>query len=152
VATVWAYLHVTDREHRLYGFASEQERSLFCQLVESVSQVGPKKALAILSSTEVQELAEAIEREDVDRLKRIKGIGEKMAQRLLLELKGRVSVSSSASPDGVGASLKRDVLNALVSLGYDRKPAEATVEKALHSLGRSASSVEELLRACLRSP
>jgi Holliday junction DNA helicase RuvA len=138
---VW--LKVSDDDLRLFGFHSERERELFLRLVEGVQQLGPSKALQILSSTTPERLTRAIEEADVAFLRNIKGIGEKLANRLIVELKGKLPAPAGKGSED--ASISRDAVAALTALGYERKQAEEAVARALKELKGSAG-VEELIR------
>jgi Holliday junction DNA helicase RuvA len=144
---LFTYLKVSEDSHKLYGFASEREREIFLKLVDGVQQLGPAKAVAILSSTSPDELVRAIEEGDVAYLRNIKGIGEKIANRLVVELRGKL-------PEGAGkgsadSSLTRDGVGALVALGYDRRQAEEAVRRAQKDLGPDAP-VEEVIKRSLQ--
>jgi Holliday junction DNA helicase RuvA len=119
--TVETYLHVREDALQLYGFADAAERELFEQLL-SVSGVGPKVALAIVSGSTPAELRRAIAREDTARFEAIPGIGRKTAQRVVLELKEKGSVETTA--EGDGHLVARD---ALVELGYSLVDAESVL-------------------------
>lgn len=110
----------------LYGFGSEAERYAFRQLVK-ISGVGARMALAVLSGLSVSDLAQAIVRQDVGRLTKVPGIGKKTAERLLLELKGKLAdalpSATFAAPDS-----QHDILNALLALGYNDREASATLK------------------------
>ena len=122
--TVETYLHVREDALQLYGFADTAERELFEQLL-SVSGVGPKVALAIVSGSTPAELRRAIAREDTARFEAIPGIGRKTAQRVVLELKGSLAVEAEEpSADGDGHVVARD---ALVELGYSVVDAESVL-------------------------
>jgi Holliday junction DNA helicase RuvA len=122
--TVETYLHVREDALQLYGFADTAERELFEQLL-SVSGVGPKVALAIVSGSTPAELRRAIAREDTARFEAIPGIGRKTAQRVVLELKGSLKVEQEEhSGDGDGHVVARD---ALVELGYSVVDAESVL-------------------------
>jgi Holliday junction DNA helicase RuvA len=119
--TVETYLHVREDALHLYGFADPAERELFEQLL-SVSGVGPKVALAIVSGSTPAELRRAIAREDTARFEAIPGIGRKTAQRVVLELKEKGGVEATA--EGDGHLVARD---ALVELGYSLVDAESVL-------------------------
>jgi Holliday junction DNA helicase RuvA len=146
VVKLFTFLRVSDDDLRLYGFATEREREIFLKLVESVQQLGPAKAIAILSSVSPEALARAIEDEDVAFLKNIKGIGEKIAHRLIVELKGKLP--SAAGKDAGDSSTSKDAVGALVTLGYDRRQAEEAVRKALKDL-KGEAPVEEVIKRSL---
>jgi holliday junction DNA helicase RuvA len=121
--TVETYLHVREDALQLYGFADAAERELFEQLL-SVSGVGPKVALAIVSGSTPAELRRAIAREDAARFEAIPGIGRKTAQRVVLELKGTLSAEPESAAEGDGHLVARD---ALVELGYSLADAESVL-------------------------
>jgi Holliday junction DNA helicase RuvA len=115
---------VREDAHLLYGFCTESERATFRQLLK-VSGVGPKVALAVLSGMSVNDLAEAVMTQESGRLTKVPGIGKKTAERLLLELKDRLKVDVRISVGGEAAAVSSasDILNALISLGYNDKEA-----------------------------
>jgi Holliday junction DNA helicase RuvA len=107
----------------LFGFGTAAEREAFRQLIK-ITGVGPRMALSLLSGMSVTDLAQAITRQDAARLTKVPGIGKKTAERLLLELKGKLAdVLPGAAPGGAQAGPASDVLNALISLGYSEKEA-----------------------------
>ncbi|RMF67786.1 MAG: Holliday junction branch migration protein RuvA, partial [Calditrichaeota bacterium] len=133
-ATLLTHLHVREDAMQLFGFATDQEKGLFSNLV-SVSGVGPKLALAILSGRNVDELKRLIVTGDVDALTRISGVGKKTAQRLVMELRekleketGYAAVPLPAGGEGASQKLAEAVL-ALVSLGYNKGTAERLLGK-----------------------
>ncbi len=108
----------------LYGFATQEERTTFRQLLK-ISGVGPKMALAVLSGLSIADLADAVARKEAGRLTKIPGIGKKTAERLLLELQGKfVAAVAGAAAPGITASANDDIVNALVALGYSEKEAD----------------------------
>ena len=121
---LFTHLVVREDAHLLYGFATEAERATFRQLLR-VSGVGPKVGLAVLSGMSVNDLAEAVATQESGRLTRVPGIGKKTAERLLLELKDRLKVDVRISVGGIApaSSSVPDILNALISLGYNEKEA-----------------------------
>jgi holliday junction DNA helicase RuvA len=139
-ATVETYLHVREDALQLYGFAGADERELF-ELLLGVSGVGPKVALAIVSGSAPAELRRAIARDDTARFEAIPGIGRKTAQRVVLELKEKMAISSDAEPAG-GAVLARD---ALVELGWSVVDAESALAGVDESL-----PIEEQVRVALK--
>ncbi|HTF56347.1 MAG TPA: Holliday junction branch migration protein RuvA [Planctomycetota bacterium] len=146
--TVYTWLKVGEDALRLYGFATERERDLFQKLVDSVNGLGPSRAVAILSNVSVAQLQRAIEEGDVDTLKRVRGIGDKLANRLIVELKGRLPDELTAGKGPESASLERDAASALVALGYESSEAERAVRKARRDLG-SEARVEDVIRRSL---
>jgi holliday junction DNA helicase RuvA len=139
--TLFTHLVVREDAHLLYGFGSEGERQAFRQLLK-VNGIGAKIALAVLSGLSVAELAQAITLQESGRLTRVPGIGKKTAERLLLELKGKLAEATSSAA-GQQAS---DVVNALVALGYSDKEALAAT-KGL----QPGVSVSEGIRAALKT-
>jgi holliday junction DNA helicase RuvA len=139
----------------LYGFLQVIEEDLFLMLT-SVSHVGPKVALGVLSGLEPEELLEAISGGDVVRLTRIHGVGRKTAERLVLELKEQAklratenAVASGKKKKGAPPSVRSDLVSALVNLGYKDVQAEAASQKAQDSLGAEAT-FEALFREAMR--
>jgi Holliday junction DNA helicase RuvA len=116
--------HLTVREdaHLLYGFGSAEERNVFKQLIK-ISGVGARTALSILSGMSVADLAQAITLQEAGRLTKVPGIGKKTAERLLLELKGKLGADLGAVGGAVHNDATADILNALVALGYSDKEA-----------------------------
>ena len=141
--TITLYTHLVVREdaHMLYGFATLEERSAFRQLIR-ISGIGARTALAVLSGLSVADLAQAIVMQDSGRLTRIPGIGKKTAERLLLELKGKLA-EVSATPAQEHAS---DILNALLALGYSEKEASLAVKGLAPGI-----AVSEGIRAALKA-
>ena len=133
-APVTLHIHMAVREdgHFLYGFLTESERAAFRQLVK-ISGVGARMALAVLSGLSVDDLAAAIARQDVACFTRIPGIGKKTAERLLLELKGKLdAVGSAAGSVAAGQPATtdplQDTVDALVALGYNAREAQNAVK------------------------
>jgi Holliday junction DNA helicase RuvA len=148
------HTHVREDALLLYGFATRLEQELFERLI-SISGIGPKVALAVLSGIETLELVRAVERGDVARLTSIPGVGKKTSERIVLELKDRLPrVDVPVAPDSLGeapVSLRDDVLSALVNLGYHRPLAEKAVEAAVKALGPAADAgFERTLKQALR--
>ena len=146
------HTHVREDVIALYGFASSLEQELFERLI-SISGIGPKLALAVLSGIDPAELVRAIRTQDVARLTRIPGVGKKTAERIGLELKDRMPHGAPAAGADVAAAtpedaLREDLLSALANLGYQRAAAEKAVDAALKK-DRDAS-FEDALRAVLR--
>ena len=147
--TLRVHTHVREDIIALYGFASELEQDLFERLI-SISGIGPKLALAVLSGIDPSDLVRAIRSQDVARLTRIPGVGKKTAERIGLELKDRLPQASAASTDvtAEGDDAKADLLSALTNLGYNRAVAEKAVEAALKKA--PDAGFEQLLRDILR--
>jgi len=148
------YVHTNFREDdgtSLYGFPTKEERALF-RLLLTVSGIGPKVGLSILSSVTVEDIAEAIITEDLKKLTSINGVGKKTAQRLILELKDKVAdmrlmmrIRKPAHADVASD----DAIDALQALGYSRTAAADAVEKARDTFS-APPKVEELVKVSLR--
>jgi Holliday junction DNA helicase RuvA len=110
----------------LYGFASQQERAVFRELIK-VSGIGPRMALALLSGMSVAELVQAVAQQEAGRLIKVPGIGKKTAERLLLELKGKLAPESAVSAP-LANDAHNDILQALLALGYSDKEAAAALK------------------------
>lgn len=122
------YVVVREDAQLLYGFATEQEKQTFKQLLK-VNGIGAKSALAILSGVSVADLAAAVGAQDSSMLTRIPGIGKKTAERLLLELKDKFAVADALGAAHPAKSATHDVLNALLALGYNEREAQAAVKQ-----------------------
>jgi Holliday junction DNA helicase RuvA len=139
--TLLTHLAVREDAHVLYGFATAEERAAFRQLIR-ISGVGARTALSVLSGLSVAELGNAVVMQDAARLTKVPGIGKKTAERLLLELKGKISEAAVKPAAGVAS----DVVNALVGLGYSEKEALAAVKGLPPGL-----AVAEGIRAALKA-
>jgi Holliday junction DNA helicase RuvA len=147
------HTHVREDVIALYGFATALEQQIFERLI-SVSGIGPKLALAVLSGIEPPDLVRAIRAQDVARLTAIPGVGKKTAERIGLELKDRMPQSAQAAaeaakPGSPEDQLRADLLSALLNLGYQRVPAERAIEKELST--SPDARFEDALRAVLRA-
>ncbi|MCL9849450.1 Holliday junction branch migration protein RuvA [Ralstonia solanacearum P673] len=128
---------VREDAHLLYGFGTAAERETFRQLIK-ISGIGARIALAVLSGMSVAELAQAVTLQEAGRLTRIPGIGKKTAERLLLELKGKLGADLGAVPGGPAMSDDAvDVLNALLALGYSDKEAALAIKQVPAGTGVS---------------
>ena len=151
--TLRIYTHVREDALQLFGFATPLEQALFERLI-SVSGIGPKLALAVLSGIEPAELTRAIRSSDIARLTRIPGVGKKTAERLVVELKDRLPKADTVEPVPAGAGgaddhdVRDDLLSALENLGYPPSAVEKTVDKLLRSA--EDRTFEPLLRATLK--
>jgi Holliday junction DNA helicase RuvA len=148
------HTHVREDALTLFGFHTQREKDFFLKLI-SISGIGPKLAVAILSGARVEEIAQAIVEGNLARLTAIPGVGRKTAERLALELKGQITPFllpeqvEAARGTSQPSALEEDILSALVNLGYPR----ATAEKALSLVLRSAEcerTFEDVLRYTLR--
>lgn len=142
--TLFTHLIVREDAHLLFGFANEQEREVFRQLLK-VNGIGARIALAVLSGLSVQELYQTIAAQDGARLTRIPGVGKKTAERLLLEMKDRLAAAVGSGEGAAAGSARGDALHALLALGYSDKEASA----ALAKVGLDAN-VPETIRQALK--
>ena len=144
---LFTQLIVREDAHLLYGFGTESERATFKQLLK-VSGVGPKVGLAVLSGMSVNDLAEAVATQESGRLTKVPGIGKKTAERLLLELKDKlkVDVRIAVGGDVAKPTSAADVLNALISLGYNEKEALYAIKQLPKDV-----TVSEGIRHALKS-
>jgi Holliday junction DNA helicase RuvA len=149
------HTHVREDAISLYGFFTEEEREVF-QLMISVSGIGPKLAINILSGISAGEWAHAVAMEDIKRLTGIPGVGRKTAERMILELKDKaVKLGSAASPVGgatfhTGEQVKEDALSALVNLGYKGSSARDAVERIMKE-ALEPLSLDRILKRALRA-
>ncbi len=146
-ATVLVHLVVREDEMRLIGFADAEERDLFRRLID-LSGVGPAMALQILSGMSPKEFILAVERQDAGALRKIKGVGEKTAKRIILELKGAKTVLPAGGDGRVPEGTAAEAVAALMALGLAQNEAAARVEKALKQ--QPDLALEDLIRAALR--
>ncbi|MBI3269872.1 MAG: Holliday junction branch migration protein RuvA [Planctomycetes bacterium] len=148
---LYTHLHLHEEQVRLFGFATLDEREAF-RLLNGVSGIGPVTALAVLSSASVADLQRAIAEEDRAFLRRLKGVGPKTSERILLELKEPFAAmrrSSGAPPPSPQEAAAEDAVLVLVSLSFTRPAAEDAVKLARGSLGAGAP-VEALVKEALR--
>ncbi len=139
------HLAVREDAHLLYGFGTAEERNVFKQLIK-ISGVGARTALSILSGMSVADLAHAITLQEAGRLTRIPGIGKKTAERLLLELKGKLGADLGAMGGVVHSDATADILNALISLGYSDKEAMLAMKQVPAGAGVS-DGIKQALKA-----
>jgi holliday junction DNA helicase RuvA len=141
VTRVFTHLLHKEDSMRLYGFHDAAERALFLDL-QKVDGVGPRGAMKMLSGIEREKFAAALDREDVELLSSVPGIGLKTAQKIILTLRGKLTPAA----DREGRSPQDDITTALVGMGFDRRTAHAAVAAALKALGGHTLSAEELER------
>ena len=140
-ARVFTWLQHTDQLMTLYGFASAEERSVFLDLLK-VDGVGPKGAVKIMSSVSSSRLLDVLERGDLEMLEKIPGVGKKTAGKMILTLKGKLTLCESSAGDVVrlaAASPYADVVLSLASMGYDKKLVEQKLAQLLESLTNDAA-------------
>jgi holliday junction DNA helicase RuvA len=145
--TLLTHFVVREDAQLLYGFLTHDERATFRELVK-ISGVGPRTALSILSGLSVAELAQAIALQETGRLVKVPGIGKKTAERLLLELKGKLG-DALAAPATVASGAQADILQALVALGYSDREAAAALKSLPAELGVS-EGIKLALKALAR--
>lgn len=151
------HIHYLVREdaHKLYGFLSKTEREMFRHLI-SITKIGPKVALSVLSGISVNDLVNCINHGDSSRLEKIPGVGQKTAQRLLMELKGKVGPASacgvsesSLSVNSANFKIRDEAFAAMVSLGYNDKQVQKAFTRVEQMVSASAP-VEEWIRKALQ--
>jgi Holliday junction DNA helicase RuvA len=150
--TLFTHLVVREDALQLFGFATEEERSLF-RLLITVNGIGPKIAQAVLSGLSVAELKQHVASGNIAALTAIPNIGRKTAERLVLELRekiDKVPTPDAAIPADRGAEMRAEALLALTSLGYQRAAAEKAIRQALNEPAGAQLSLEELIKKALR--
>jgi len=146
-------VYVRDDNPRYYGFSDEEEREIFRKLI-SVSGVGGGSALLMLSSLSAGEIATAVNTANVSLLKSIKGIGDKTAQRIVVDLKGKLGKHEGGISQILtvsGNKTRDEALMALVTLGFPKSAAEKALEKAIRQEGSSSDQVDVLIKAALKN-
>jgi holliday junction DNA helicase RuvA len=148
--TVTLLTHFVVREDAqvLFGFLTAAERSTFRELVK-ISGVGPRTALALLSGLSVDDLAGAVARQEAGRLVKVPGIGKKTAERLLLELKGKLAPTLEQPATAPADAAQADIVQALLSLGYSEREAQATLKSLPPGVGVS-EGIRQALKALNR--
>jgi|SRR6478735_5920469 len=151
---LFTHLNVREDAHILFGFSKESERKMF-QLLVSVNGVGPSTAIVMLSYMTVDELKSAIVHDDAATLQRIKGIGGKTAQRVIIELKDKLKKDAYEDiiPSGTGVrhnTLRSEALSALITLGINKSAAEKSVDGVLKKSGNTLT-LEDLVKQALRN-
>lgn len=147
------YLHVKEDAHTLYGFAENAEKRLFMELI-SVSGIGPNTALMMLSSLSYTEIQHAIVSEDIRTIQSIKGIGNKTAQRVILELKDKIKkgIFAGETPNitiATNNSIRNEALSALITLGIPKNVAEKSIDTIMKTEGQQLS-LEQLIKKALK--
>jgi Holliday junction DNA helicase RuvA len=155
IITLHVHTHVKQDAINLFGFYTVQERDLF-QLMLSVSGIGPKMSMNILSGISVQEMLRAISSGDVRKLISIPGLGKKLAERLILELKEKVVKKMMAeempaidNQQKINEIIREDVLSALINLGYKSNMAQAALDKVLYTSAKELA-MDQLLKKTLK--
>lgn len=144
--TLLTHFVVREDAQLLYGFLTAEERATFRELVK-ISGIGPRTALSVLSGLSVAELSQAITQQQAGRLQKVPGIGKKTAERLLLELKGKLGPDLGAPSGGnLASEAQADIVQALIALGYNEKEASAAL-KALPADVAVADGIKLALKA-----
>lgn len=146
--TLLTHIIVREDAQLLYGFATAAERQTFRALIR-ISGVGPRIALAVLSGMSTQDLADAVEQGNATLLTRVPGIGKKTADRLVLELKGKLAGNAFALAGGAASAAQADILSALMALGYSEREAQASV-RALPAEVTVSEGIRLALKALAR--
>lgn len=146
--TLLTHFIVREDAQLLYGFATAAERQTFRALIR-ISGVGPRIALAVLSGMSNQDLADAVEQGNATLLTRVPGIGKKTADRLVLELKGKLAGNAFAPAGGAASAAQADILSALMALGYSEREAQASV-RALPAEVTVSEGIRLALKALAR--
>ena len=144
------HLHIRETAHTLYGFATEEERDVFLMLIDRVSGIGPAIAMAVLSGMPVARFKGCVVEGNIAELSRIKGLGKKTAERIVLELKDKVGVAETWQDAAAGqvSAAAADAELALIALGYKQVDARKAVRKVLEADANAA--VDVLVRGALR--
>ncbi|MEO6000302.1 MAG: Holliday junction branch migration protein RuvA [Chitinophagaceae bacterium] len=148
---LYTFLHIKEDAHTLYGFFAASEKDMFIKLI-SISGVGASTARMMLSSMKPEEIARAIVQANVKLLETIKGIGKKTAERIILELRDKLSKQATETNIStlVNNTTEQDALNALISLGIARPAAEQAVRKVLSSEPSGVEKVEDIIKKALK--
>ena len=148
--TLVTYLNVREDALDLYGFKNDSERNLFLMLI-SISGIGPKLAVSILSGVELEELKSNILSGDIKSLTSISGVGAKTAKRIIIELKDKLSKTTTTElgfEDDFESKISKDVLSALVGLGYSESMAAEVIKRI--DTAKSNKSIESLIKESLK--
>jgi holliday junction DNA helicase RuvA len=152
--TILTHMHVREDAMILYGFATEAEREIFRMLI-SISGIGPKIALGILSGISTNDLRDAIQHGNVEGLTSISGVGRKTAERIVLELRnklGKIEITEQTSPPtSQQLKIRSEAIIALMSLGYNRSNAEQALRTVLNESANKELSVEEMIKRALHN-
>lgn len=152
---LYSHHYVREDNQKLYGFFSKLEREIFRQLI-AISNIGPKTAISILSGLSPQELVSCINRGDASRLRKVPGVGDKTAQRLMVELKGKLGAAvegldqaASLSRSARGGNEQSQAFEAMISLGYSEKQVQAAFGR-VESVIQKDAPVEEWIKKALQ--
>ncbi len=151
---LFTYQVVREDDISLYGFLTREERNLF-RLLLSVSGIGPKASMSIISGFPIDKIVTAITQGDVDLISSVPGIGKKTAQKLIIELKDKVAKAYAIKPSDMTAGIKgdqtvvQDAISALISLGYSPREARETITRS--DIDLSSGSVEDIIKQALKA-
>ncbi len=151
---VLTYLYVREDAMQLFGFSSREEKALFLHLI-SVSGIGPKSAMTVLSAFEIKKLVVAITKGDLAYLTSVPGIGKKTAERIVVELKEKLAKAYSVDAQdnmllsGEDTESSKDAVSALMALGYSAKEARTAVMESIEKSGEA--KIEDIIKSALRS-
>jgi len=153
--TLFTSLVVREDSLTLFGFSDDESRQLF-ELVQTVSGIGPKVALSILNSLTPDQLARSVATEDVSAIEKVPGIGRKGAQRLILELQGKISVGSVHQKISHQPAWREQLVSALISLGFSAKDSDVAISTVVGKLAEEGidaenTDISELLKLALQS-
>src|SRR3989339_1196733 len=147
---VYTYFHVTDKSQALYGFLSLEEKAFFLQLI-SISDIGPKVALTILSGMELGRLKSAIANGDASLLQTIPRVGKKIAGRIVIELKDKLKDSKiDGGESSVDDAMVQDVISALVGLGFNSTAARNAAVTSRSKFKENIPAIEEVIKEALK--
>ncbi len=155
-AKLFTHHYVREDAEKLYGFSTKTEREMFRQLI-AISNIGPKTALSILSGVSPQDLVSCVNKGDATRLRKVPGVGDKTAQRLIVELKGKLGIASIDAPLAARAGVDSDkgsaersqAFDAMISLGYGDKQVQAALSR-VQSVIEGGAAVEEWIKKALQ--
>lgn len=145
-AALWTHLAVREDAQTLYGFPSKDELHFFELLISSVSGIGPKTALGILNVSSVSNIRKAVSTGDTSHLTKVSGIGKKMADKIILELKGKFGAESADGADGISLRDEVDALEALKALGYKHNDAREALKEVDPSITDTGERVKKALK------
>jgi Holliday junction DNA helicase RuvA len=145
---LWTHLVVREDAHVLFGFATQEERAAFRELIK-VSGVGPRTALSLLSGMSVADLTQAVATQESGRMQKVPGIGKKTAERLLLELRGKLGDALPGAPTTHASGITADIVQALLALGYNEREASAAVQRLPAEVSVS-DGIKQALQALAR--
>ncbi len=138
-AQVFTYLHHREDQMTLFGFAGVQERLLFHDLLR-VSGIGPKQAIRILSGMSVEQFVKSLDADDIDGLSRIPGLGKKTAQKIILTLRGRLTLSDD---DNAKDKPFAEIVQALIEMGFEKQTSARVVQRCAEDIAEDSLSIED---------